>query len=103
MKKKVNRVLTIKNLKNMNNSVVGALAGIAVGTILGVLIAPDKGSNTRKKIVEKGKDTSDNIKEEITALLDKVSEKYDVIKKAGNEIAQTSKSELSKVKEDLAS
>lgn len=87
----------------MNNSVVGALAGIAIGTILGVLIAPDKGSNTRKKIVKKGKDTSDNIKEEISALLDKVSEKYDAIKKAGDEIAQTSKSELAKVKENLAS
>jgi len=87
----------------MNNSVVGTLAGIAVGTILGVLIAPDKGSNTRKKIVEKGKDTLDSFKEEINTFLETVSEKYDVIKKAGNEIAQTSKSELTKVKEDLAS
>lgn len=87
----------------MNNSLVGALAGIAVGTILGVLIAPDKGSNTRKKIVEKGKDTSDSFKEEITTFLETVSEKYDVIKKAGNEIAQTSKSELTKVKKDLVS
>ncbi|MFC4635429.1 YtxH domain-containing protein [Dokdonia ponticola] len=87
----------------MNNSVVGALAGIAVGTILGVLIAPDKGSNTRKKIVEKGKDTSDSFKEEINSFLETVSEKYDVIKKAGTEIAETSKSELTKVKKDFAS
>ncbi len=87
----------------MNNSVVGALAGIAVGTILGVLIAPDKGSNTRKKIVEKGKDTSDSFKEEINSFLETVSEKYDVVKKAGNEIVETSKSELTKVKKDFAS
>ena len=30
--------------------VVGVLAGIAVGVLFGVLFAPDKGSETRKKI-----------------------------------------------------
>lgn len=87
----------------MNNTVLGTIAGVAVGAIVGVLIAPDKGSETRNKIAQKGKETSDNFKEEINALLDQVSEKYDVIKKAGNEIAQTSKVEMSRVKEELAS
>lgn len=87
----------------MNNTVLGTIAGVAVGAIVGVLIAPDKGSETRNKIAQKGKETSENLKGEINALLDQVAEKYDVIKKAGNEIAQTSKVEMSKVKEELAS
>lgn len=87
----------------MNNTVLGTIAGVAIGTIVGVLIAPDKGSETRGKIIKKGKETSENFKEEINTLLDQVAEKYDVIKKAGNEIAQTSKTEMSKVKNELAS
>lgn len=87
----------------MNNTLLGTIAGVAVGTIVGVLIAPDKGSETRSKIAKKGKETSESFKEEINTLLDQVAEKYDVIKKAGNEIAQTSKTEMSKVKNELAS
>lgn len=41
---------------------IGAAAGIAVGTILGVLFAPDKGSETRKKISTKGKVSADLIR-----------------------------------------
>jgi gas vesicle protein len=32
----------------------GLLFGAAVGTILGILIAPEKGSETRKKLKKKG-------------------------------------------------
>ena len=39
----------------------GFIAGAAIGTIAGIIIAPDKGRNTLKKIKEESKHLSDEI------------------------------------------
>lgn len=39
-------------MSNNGNTVLGILAGTAVGAVLGILFAPDKGSETRRKIAE---------------------------------------------------
>jgi gas vesicle protein len=35
--------------------VLGTMAGLAIGAIAGILFAPEKGSTTRKQILDKGK------------------------------------------------
>jgi len=61
--------------------VLGALAGLATGAILGILFAPEKGTDTRKKIANKGKDSLDDLKQKYTDVLDTISSKFDTVKK----------------------
>lgn len=37
-----------------NKVILGIISGMAIGAVLGVLFAPDKGANTRKKLLKKG-------------------------------------------------
>ena len=59
---------------------LGALAGLAAGALIGVLIAPEKGSDTRKKISKQGKENLDAMKDKFTDFLDNVSGKFDKVK-----------------------
>ncbi len=57
---------------NLGKILLGTLAGIAVGAIVGVLFAPDKGSVTRKKIAQKGEDYAEGLKEKFDEFVDSV-------------------------------
>lgn len=54
---------------------LGVLAGVAAGALLGILFAPEKGSNTRKKITKKGEDYADALKEKFNQFIENISEK----------------------------
>lgn len=74
-----------------SNTILGLLAGVAVGATLGILFAPDKGEKTRKKITEKSKQAKDKLKEGFNDFLDTVSDKYSSIKENGEEFLNKEK------------
>lgn len=58
----------------MNNSAkiaIGVAAGIVVGVISGILLAPAKGSDTRKRIAEGATDLADAIGDKFTGITKK--------------------------------
>ena len=74
--------------------VLGALAGLATGAILGILFAPEKGTETRKKIANKGKDSLDDLKNKYNDLIDSLSSKLDDVKSEGKKYIEEGKSYL---------
>jgi len=67
-------------MKNSNNALklVGAvLIGAAIGGTLGILFAPNKGSDTRKKITKKRTDLTDSLKNKFNEFLESITEKFD--------------------------
>jgi gas vesicle protein len=59
---------------------LGILAGVAVGAAIGILLAPDKGSETRKKIMDKSGELADGIKEKFNSVTGAIKEKYQGMK-----------------------
>ena len=80
---------------------LGVLAGVAIGTTLGILFAPDKGSETRRKIAEKSKDYADGMKEKFNELSETVSKKFDKVKEDAMHMAQKGKSKTNEYAEEI--
>jgi gas vesicle protein len=63
---------------NKSSGILTALIiGAAVGAVLGILYAPDKGSETRKKVNEEGKKMSDAIKNKFNEVKEKMASAKD--------------------------
>lgn len=59
---------------------LGLLAGVAAGALAGILLAPEKGSDTRSKIMKKGENYADTLKDKLNDLLDKTTQKFEKVK-----------------------
>jgi gas vesicle protein len=81
--------------------VVGVLGGLAVGVLLGVLFAPDKGCNTRKKIAQKGTDLKDNFKGSFADFIASVEDQYSNFTSNAEDAIEEGKSKLEKVTNEI--
>ena len=79
--------------KNMNTGKVllGVLAGVAVGATLGILFAPDKGSNTRRKITEKGEDYVEELETKFNDMVAGFSKQFQNAKREASNFVENGK------------
>lgn len=79
------------------NVLIGTLAGLAAGAVLGILYAPHKGSVTRKKITRKSNEYAEDIKEKMDEMIDKVSDKYEEVIKEADKLADNIRHRTEKI------
>jgi len=87
----------------MSNSktLLGILAGAAIGAVAGILLAPDKGSETRKKLSSKTGDLADNVKNSFGEFIDQVKNTYSKAEGHMEDLEQTTRAKMSGVKDDF--
>jgi gas vesicle protein len=86
---------------NSGKLLTGVLIGAAAGAILGVLFAPDKGSETRGKISKKSADLKNSVKDKINDLVDGISNHYENVKTEAQDAYAEGKEKFGKAKADV--
>ena len=77
--------------------IVGVVAGIAAGTLVGLLFAPEKGSRTRKKIMDKSDDYAEDLKDNFDEFVEAINKKYESTTKEVESIVAKGKTKYESV------
>jgi gas vesicle protein len=85
-------------MKADSKVLLGLLAGAAIGAIAGILFAPDKGSETRKKIAKNTNEMGETLKSSFNDFVDSVKDKYRHARHEVEEVAEKGASKFNQAK-----
>ena len=78
----------MENLKQSVKLLGAMVLGAAIGGAIGILYAPDKGSETRKKIVGKSDDLTDALKGKFNGMLEDIKKDIETAKVKASELVE---------------
>lgn len=73
-----------KKKSTMDKLIMGAIVGGAIGSVIGMSIAPKKGKDTREFLAQKGKEAIEKGKEVTKEVADKIQTQFDEKKQENN-------------------
>jgi gas vesicle protein len=73
---------------------LGLVAGAAAGAVLGILMAPDKGSETRKQIARKGEALVNNLRTRFEDFLTTASTNLEALKEDAGDLKAKAKEKV---------
>jgi len=83
---------------NTKKMLIGIFSGLITGAIIGVLFAPHKGSDTRKRIMRQSDDYADTVKEKVNEYVDVINEKFEKAKKEISDYSELIKGKITEFK-----
>jgi len=100
---------TSSNKPSSASIAVALIGGIAIGTIVSLLFAPQSGEDTRDMISSKSRDLKDSLKDQIKSLknrvqsesddlMDKAKDKYNSVKQNATDLADNAKDKYNNLK-----
>jgi len=80
---------------------LGVLAGVAAGALVGILFAPAKGSRTRRRILKKGENYAEGLKEKFNEYVDTISDKFEQVKEEVSAYTQKGKEKFEDIETEV--
>ncbi|MCS7018937.1 MAG: YtxH domain-containing protein [Cytophagales bacterium] len=88
-------------MRKLESNLLALMAGVAIGALAGVLLAPDKGEKTRERITEGSLRLRKDMEEKAAELKKEIARKSSELKKELDEQLEASKHKLTKFAESL--
>lgn len=80
---------------------LGILAGAAAGAAIGILFAPAKGSETRRKLSEKSDAYADGVGTRFNELIESLAQQFDLLRKDAAQKVENTKDATQELEAEL--